>query len=129
MSDEVIYDNQKCHKIIFSNNQYRYSKYLVKTDENILQIARDNKLSSYLIMEKNRDISGYYDVNAGDEILIPNDYSPKMELLIDKVRLIPLSIKVYDDLGVFEHYQYSDVEIDPVFTEHDFSGENQEYGF
>ncbi|MBK8503146.1 MAG: DUF1571 domain-containing protein [Saprospiraceae bacterium] len=80
-------------------------------------------------MEKNREVSDYYDVKAGDEIMIPNDYSPKMELLIDKDRFIPLSIKVYDDLGVFEHYQYSSVEINPVFTDHEFSGNNQEYGF
>ena len=117
MSDEVIYDHQKCHRIVFSNDQYKYIKYKVKAQENVLKIAREYKLCSYLIMEKNKQLSSYYDVEEGDELLIPNDYSPKMELLIDKVRFIPLSIKVYDDLGVFEHYQYSDVEIDPVFTD------------
>lgn len=129
MSGEVIYDDQKCHRIVFSNDQYKYIKYKVGADENVLEIARKYKLCSYLIMEKNQEISGYHDIQEGDELLIPNDYSPKMELLIDKVRFIPLSIKVYDDLGVFEHYQYSDVEIDPVFTDRDFSGDNQEYGF
>ncbi|MBK8503147.1 MAG: DUF1571 domain-containing protein [Saprospiraceae bacterium] len=44
MSGEIIYDNQKCHQIVFSNDQFKYFKYEVKGDENILQIARKYKL-------------------------------------------------------------------------------------
>ena len=129
MAPDVTFDNQECHRIIFTNNHFGYKKYQVKANEDILSIAKKNKLCSYLILEKNPQVDHYYDVDEGDEILIPSDYSPKMELLIDKVRLIPLSIKVYDDEGLFENYQYTNVHLDADLTPDDFSHDNADYGF
>ena len=129
LEPDVIHDNRPCYQIVFTNDQFRYLDYQVKGGENILSIARKFNISAYLILEKNKSVDGYYDVSAGDKILIPNDYSPRMELLIDKTRHVPLSIKVFDEHGIFEYYRYSSVEINPPLSAEDFSGENDNYGF
>jgi len=38
-------------------------------------------------------------------------------------------MEIYDDKGLFEQYQFSEVQINPVFSENDFSETNKEYGF
>ena len=65
----------------------------------------------------------------GTIIQRPNDYAPRMEVLIDKARLIPMVMKVYDQNGLFEFYAYSDVQIDPVFDEAEFEKDYPEYDF
>ncbi len=125
----VWHDNISCHHIVLENPFFTLIPYRVRENENILDIAELHHVSAHMILEKNSHLSDYNDVEPGDEIKIPNDYSPKMELLIDKKRLLPLSIKVFDDLGLYEHYQYSDVEIDPPLTNADFDRHNDAYGF
>lgn len=127
--NEVLSNKRKCYKIIFRNDSFKYIKYKVRANENILDIAKRYKISEFMIVGKNKDVAGYYDVKAGDEILIPNIYSPHMVLLIDKTKLIPLSVKVYDDLGLFEHFKYSDVVLNPKLTAMDFDRDNAKYGF
>ena len=82
-----------------------------------------------MILEKNRKVKNYDDVSAGQVILIPNDYSPKLMLYIDKDELIPLRMDVYDDQGLYEKYQYSKVIIDPKLDASEFSQDYSEYGF
>lgn len=124
-----IYEGHSCYKVTFKNDRFRYIQYQVEAGENILDIARKRKLCGYLILAKNNHFHHYDDVSAGDQIMIPNDYSSKMELLIDQSRFIPLSIKVYDDAGLLEHYQYSEVQINPGLSPVDFSRDNKNYGF
>lgn len=129
LKSDVEFDNRSCHRIVFDNKHFYYKKYEVGPHEDMLDIAEKNKICSYLILNKNKKYDGYRDIEEGDQIEIPNDYSPRMELLIDKSRLIPLSIKVFDEHGLFENYQYTDVQVNPSLTDHDFSRENDDYGF
>ncbi|MCB0687280.1 MAG: DUF1571 domain-containing protein [Saprospiraceae bacterium] len=129
LESNIEYQGHLCHRITFTNQYFHYVDYAVGPGENMLTIGRKRNVSSYLILARNKNFDSYFDVDEGDQLSIPSDYSPKMELLIDQKRLIPLSIKVYDEHGLFEHYEYSDVEIDPPFTDNDFSKENTAYGF
>jgi len=129
LSDDIIFNEHACYQIIFMNPRFNYISYQVKNNDDIFSIARKFKISSYLILERNQFVDHYQDVKEGDQIMIPSDYAARMELLIDKKRMIPLSIKVFDEQGLFEHYQYSRVEINPPLTPEDFSAENSHYGF
>ena len=126
----VNWDGHACWIIELTNPNFKYYQYTVKEGETILTIAEKNKLSEYMILELNKKkVSSYTDVYAGEVITVPNDYSPKMELYIDKVNYIPLVMKIYDDKGVYEHYEYYNVEINPTFKSNEFDKDYPDYKF
>lgn len=122
-------DGHSCWVIAIHNPHFKYYDYTVKPGESILTIADKYKLSEHMILEKNKDLDDYYDVATGQIIQIPNDYSPKIFLYIDKKRNIPLLIKIYDDQGLYELYEYLDVVVNPVLKPEEFTKEYEQYGF
>jgi outer membrane lipoprotein-sorting protein len=118
-----------CRVIEFNSPYFKYIEYVVKKGETVLTIADKFKLSEHMILEINEDIDDYNDVSAGQIIEIPNDYSPRMIIYIDKYRYIPLVMKIYDDKGVYEIYEYYDVVVNPQFESDEFSIDYKKYGF
>jgi len=127
-SGPVEWDGHTCWVITLQNPHFKYEPYVVKQGENLLTIAKERKLSEHMILEKN-NLTDYLHVPAGRTLLVPNDYSPKLELYVDQQRFIPLVMKVYDDKGLYEYYEYSDVVINPKFSEQEFTKDNPDYDF
>jgi outer membrane lipoprotein-sorting protein len=125
----VNWNGRSCWNISFNNPNFKVSKYTVKEGETILSLSAKAKLSEYMVLELNKDIDGYNDIKAGQVINLPNDYSPKLELIVDKNELIPLVIKVYDEKGLYEHYEYYNVVTNPVFKSNEFEKGYPEYNF
>jgi outer membrane lipoprotein-sorting protein len=125
----VNWNGHTCWFITFSNPNFKYEPYTVKAGETILTIAAKSKLSEYMILELNKNISNYTDVSAGQIITVPSDYSPKLEIYIDKQQMIPYLIKVYDDKGLYEQYEYYNVVINPTFKSNEFDKDFPEYKF
>lgn len=125
----INFNGHDCYFIIFENPYFCYHKHTVKKGETLLTIADSLKLSEHMIMEKNQFIDDYDDIMESQLIEIPNDYSPRMELFIDKERMIPLVMKVFDDKGIYEYYEYTDVKINPTLKPQEFSMDYEEYGF
>lgn len=119
----------ECYKIFMLNPNFKYIDYTIKKGETLLTIAKKFKLSEHMILEKNEKIDDYDDVDQGQVIKIPNDYAKKMTIYIDKQRMIPVVIKIYDDQGLYEQYEHSKLEINPVFDSDEFSEDYEEYGF
>ena len=126
----INWDGHECWVIGLTNPHFSYYQYTVKKGETILTIAERDKLSEYMILEINKKkVSSYTDISAGQIITIPNDYSPKMELYIDKATNIPSVMKIYDDKGIYEYYEYYNVEINPTFKSNEFDKNFPEYHF
>lgn len=124
----INWDGRDCWVITFNNPYFAYEKYTVQQGETILTIAQSKRLSEYMILEHN-DLDDYEDISAGQVIEIPNAYSPKLMLYIDKTRNVPLMMKVHDDKGLYEHYEYTNVTINPVLKDEEFTKNYAEYGF
>ena len=77
----------------------------------------------------NKNIDDYYDIIPGKILNIPNDYAKGMKLMIDKKRLLPLVIEVYDDKGIYEKYEYHNLIVNPSFEDEEFSMYCNDYGF
>jgi outer membrane lipoprotein-sorting protein len=122
-------ENIECYSITLTNPYFEYIDYTIIEDETIEDIALRYKLSAYMIMENNSAIKDYDDIYIGQVIKIPNDYSPKMNLLIDKEKLTPVLMEVFDHMGLYESYEYSNVSINPTITTEEFSKDWSEYGF
>jgi len=135
IDDMVVYkgmveqQGRQGYEISFSNPYFEIIDYTIEGQETLEDVAAKYKLSAYMILECNPKIKAYEDVEDGQVIKIPNDYSPKLNLVIDAEKFIPLKMEVIDDKGLFEKYEYSNVVINPVFSNQDFQSENEAYGF
>lgn len=125
----TVWNDKACWQVEFVNPDFKYVKYTVKQNESIASIADKDKLSGYMILEVNPDIDSYDDAAAGQTIIIPNDYSPKMTLTIEKESMLPLVMKIYDDKGLYEHYEFSEIDVNPTLDPAEFTEDYPEYGF
>jgi len=91
-------------------------------------LAAKQKLAEHKILEKNK-LSGYSDIEPGQILKIPNDYAPEMLIYLNKKTLLPESIKVFDEEGLYEEYTYLAVDVNPTFAEDEFSKSFDSYGF
>lgn len=125
----ITWDNKECYSIAFINPYFKYIDYTVSQGETIEDIADKYKISAYMILENNPDIDDYEDVTANQRIKIPNDYSPKMLLYIDKKELVPVKMDIYDNKGLYEQYHYSQIAVNPVLSSEEFSKDYKNYDF
>lgn len=126
---EVMQEGKVSHSITFINPYFELIEYEINKGETIEDVAEKYKLSAYMILEKNPKIKNYEDVRAGQIIMIPNDYSPKLNLTIDAKEFVPLKMEVFDDKGLYELYEYSQVVVNPEFAAREFSEGFEKYGF
>lgn len=129
MKKSEIINDRECYIIELNNPHFKYMNYKVQKNEDVLKIAKKFMLSEYMIVEINKDIEDYEDVFAGQLISIPFDYSSKLVIAIDKERLIPISLKVYDDKGLYEQLEYSNVKVNPDFKAEEFTEDFKDYDF
>ena len=50
-------------------------------------------------------------------------------LFIDEKLFLPVSISLFDDVGLFESYDYLNIEINKPFAADEFKKDNKNYGF
>lgn len=122
-------DGRICHKIELSDPNFKFINYTVKKGETLTSIGYKFFLSDYMILENNPDVSDFDDVDEGKVIKIPSVYAKRTTIYIDKSNMLPAIMMIYDDKGLFEKYTYSDITVNPKFTDDDFVKTNKEYGF
>lgn len=125
----IYWQGKPAHRIEMSNPSYRIITYHVKLGEDLNQIAKKLNVSEHAILELNDDVDYYDDVSPGQEISVPSSYAKKMELYIDQEHMLPLVIKVYDSMGIYEQYAYRKFILNPHFDEDEFTSEYKKYGF
>ncbi|MBL4655301.1 MAG: DUF1571 domain-containing protein [Bacteroidia bacterium] len=128
VSYDEMYNNIPCFKVTFDNSYYKHIDYTVKNDETVVDIAKKLMVCGYIILQMN-DLDDYKDIDEGQVLNVPNDYAKKLELLIEKERMIPIVLSVYDNEGLFEEYEYQELKVNPEFEDDEFTTEYSEYGF
>jgi hypothetical protein len=126
---EEDHNNVKCHKILIRNNQFKYLDYKVKKGENMITIARKFKVGEYMILENNKKHDNYKDIKEGDIIKVPNGYAKNVTLYIDKLYYLPIGIKVEDDKGLYEQYEYFYLQYNPKISDEEFTKGYKDYEF
>lgn len=123
-------NNRLCYKIIINNKDFTYKDYTVQPGESITSIARKFFVSEYMILEKNPKFKDYFDpLKKGQVIKVPNSYCRSVVLYIDKFYFVPVSVKVIDDKGLFEEYNYHFLQVNPKFEEGEFTRTYKDYKF
>ncbi|MGZ4035533.1 MAG: DUF1571 domain-containing protein, partial [Bacteroidia bacterium] len=125
----VIWDNKDCYQIVISYPEYKYIEYITKKGETVSSIAVKLNTSDFKIRYKN-DLSSYFgSIKEGTKLLIPTPYSNKGILLIDKKTFTPVSVKVYDEEGLYEAYEFYNVKINQTFMSDEFLKTYKDYRF
>ncbi len=123
-------NNRPCYKININNKDFGYTDYVVGENESITSIARKNFISEYMIVEKNPKFKDYFDIlKVGSVIKIPTWYCKTVTIYIDQLYFLPISIKVSDDKGLFEEYNYHFLQVNPKFEEGEFTRDYKDYKF
>ena len=125
----VEWDGRPAHEIEVLYPDYGKKLYKVLMGEDLLTIAKKLNVSEYSILELNKQISFYDDVEPGEEILVPSSYAKRMVLLVDTEFMLPMVTKVYDDKGLYEQYSYRKFILNPEFEPEEFKSSYDGYGF
>lgn len=126
----IKWNNQDCYKVVMENPRYEIQSYTMQPNETVLQVAKKLYISEYKIVELNKGIvSDPLSKAPGKTIKVPSDYGKRIVLYIDKKTFLPIVQFVYDEIGLFEQYEYYDLEINPKFPEKEFTKEYEGYKF
>lgn len=123
-------NNRMAYKVIIENKDFSYFNYTIGENESITSIARKFFVSEYMIVEKNRKFKDYFDLlEPGTVIQVPNWYCKTTILWIDSFYFLPISVKIMDDKGLFEEYNYNFLQVNPKFEEGEFTRNYKDYKF
>jgi LysM repeat protein len=124
------YNNRPCYKIIITNKDFGYEYYTVGDNESITSIARKLHISEYMILEVNPKLNDYFDLlKKGQQLKVPNAYAKDVTLYIDQLYFLPIGIKVLDDKGLYEQYDYHYLQVNPKLEETEFTTKYKDYKF
>ncbi len=123
-------NNRNCYKIIIDNKDFAYENYTVGDNESITSIARKLYVSEYMILEVNPKLNDYFDIlKKGQVLKVPNAYAKHVTLYIDELYFLPISIKILDDKGLFEQYDYHFLQVNPKIEDAEFTKQYKDYKF
>ena len=123
-------NNRPCYKIIIDNKDFAYENYTVGENESITSIARKLHISEYMILEVNPKLNDYFHIlKKGQVLKVPNAYAKHVTLYIDQLYFLPISIKILDDKGLFEQYDYHFLQVNPKIDDAEFTKEYKDYKF
>ena len=123
-------NNRPCYKILVDNKDFKYIDYTIGDGESITSIARKFHIAEYMILEKNPKFKDYFDIlKKGQVIKIPNWYARTVVMYVDHLYFLPISVKVFDDKGLFEEYNYHFLQVNPRFEDKEFTKTYKDYGF
>lgn len=119
----------ECYQILINYPEYKYIEYITGKGETVSSIAYKLHSSDYKIRYKNELSSYFGSIKEGKKLLIPIPYSNKTILYIDKKTFIPISIKVYDEEGLYEAYEFYNIRLNTTFASDEFLKSYKEYEF
>lgn len=123
-------NNRPCYKVIIDNKDFGYENYTVGDNESITSIARKLHISEYMILEVNPKFNDYFDIlKKGQVIKVPNAYAKHVTLYIDQLYFLPISIKILDDKGLYEQYDYHFLQVNPKIDDAEFTKDFKDYKF
>lgn len=123
-------NGRMCYKITINNSDFSYTDYKIGENESITSIARKLHICEYMILEKNKKFKDYFDIlKPGEIIKVPTWYCKKVEMYIDKFYFLPLNMRIEDDKGLFEEYNYMFLQVNPKFEDNEFTRDYKDYKF
>lgn len=123
------WNDRVCYKISIDYPDYSTKKYTPKKGETLYSISRDQLLNIGKLREYNVKYDDDDILDVSDEIIIQNVYAKKAVIFIDNENYFPIYQLIYDEEGLYEKYQYVDLNLDISFKNEEFTRDYSEYNF
>jgi len=118
-----------CHIIQYENNNYNYVDYIVGEKETASSIALKLVVNDYLLRYNNDLLNDFGYLKKGKRLIVPNLYCKKAILYIDDIMMVPVAVYIFDNMGLYESYEYPKIEINPIIKNEEFTKGFKEYRF
>jgi hypothetical protein len=122
-------NGRNCYLIEYENNSYGYVSYVVGDKETASSIAYRLCVNDHLLRNANALLNDFGYLRKGRVLKVPNLYCKKAIIYIDDRLLLPVSISIYDEAGLFESYDYLSIETNISFQANEFSRNFRGYSF
>jgi outer membrane lipoprotein-sorting protein len=126
---EEFVNGRFCYKFSINNSDFKFIDYTVGKGENLITIARKLHVSEYMILENNKKVDDYKDVKIGQVIKVPTAYAKYVLIYVDKQTFLPTGSRIFDNIGLYEQYDYSNLQLNPKFEDEEFTKNYKGYGF
>jgi len=118
-----------CYMIVYETKTFLYKEYTVQRKETVTSIAHKLSVNDYMLRSKNDLFNDFGYLKEGSKIQVPEMYCKKAVFYLDEKTLLPVSVSIYDEVGLFENYEYSNIIINKPFDVKEFTKEFKGYGF
>jgi hypothetical protein len=118
-----------CHLFIYENPAFSYEDYSVKENESIESVSQKLFVNEYMVRSRNKLFDEYNYLKKGTILKIPTFYCKKGIFYISEKNMLPISITIFDDIGVFESYDFSNLEINTPIAPKEFEKNYKDYTF
>ncbi len=126
---KTVKNGHNSYLLEYENKNYSYIDYTVGDKETASGLAAKLSVNDFLLRDKNGLINDFGYIKKGTVLKVPNLYCKKAILFLDEKLMLPISIALYDDVGLFESYDYADIIINKPFKDDDFKKDNKDYHF
>ena len=113
----------------YENKAYSYVDYTVGEKETASVLAVKLGVNDYLLRYKNDLLNDFGYLKKGSVLKVPTLYCKKAVLFIDEKLMLPVSISLYDDAGLFESYDFTAIEINKAIAPEEFTRNYRDYHF
>jgi hypothetical protein len=118
-----------CYMLVYENKNFAYAEYSVGKKETVTSIAYKLQVSDFMLRLKNDLVNEYGFLKPGSKIMVPNYFAKRVVFYLDEKTMLPVSITVFDDIGLFESYEFLGVIINKPIDQKEFTKEYKGYGF
>ncbi len=126
---KVMKNGYSCHLIEYENSQYTYTDYKVGEKETATLIGLKLCVNDYLLRYRNDLLNDFGFLKKGRILRVPTLYCQKAVICIDEKLMLPVSLSLYDDIGLFESYDFSEIVVNKPFRSNEFERDFDGYGF
>jgi outer membrane lipoprotein-sorting protein len=125
---DVTWNNRPCYKLVIEDPTWTYTTYKAQKGENMYAVAQKLLIPEYCLVELN-GVKNFEEDLGGRSLKVPTSYAKKTVMYIDKENNLPIYQEMHDDRGVFERYEFFNVQANPAFKADEFSEGFSEYNF
>ncbi|MBA2613787.1 MAG: DUF1571 domain-containing protein [Bacteroidetes bacterium] len=122
-------NGHSCYLLEYENKNFAYTNYTVGEKETASSLANKLSVNDFILRDKNGLVNDFGYLKKGTILKVPTLYCKKAVLFIDEKLMLPVSISLFDDVGLFESYEYLNIVINKPFADDDFKKDNKNYGF
>jgi hypothetical protein len=124
-----VLNGYNCYVMVYENKSFSYYEYTVLQKETVTSIAAKLNVNDYMLRSKNNLYNDFGYIKSGTKLSIPTLYAKKVVFYIDEKTMLPVNISVFDDIGLFESYDYSDIVLNKPFDPLEFTKGYKDYDF